>query len=182
MQPPEFDVELGFKGLAADNWLTPDSTLELFVRLSVVGPIQITAEQWAERFIAVELAAAVPIEVRRLFAVARGVLVYGGLFYPLYGLGEERLFVVADAAILHRYRRAGGTRRPNGAWPRYVDRLRWLNRAGALDGAELERWQSLRELRNLAAHSEEQTLMTPSDALRMLEVVARDINALFSEK
>jgi hypothetical protein len=177
---PDLDVELGFKGLTVENWLTPDPALELFVRMSIVGPIQITPDQWAEKFLAVRLDVKVPRDVRRLFAVARSVFVYGAFFYPLYGLGEERLFVVADAAVLHRYRGAGGALQANGQWPRYVERLQWLHDEALFDADSFERWQALRKLRNLAAHPEQQTVLPPGQALEMLTTIARDINALFA--
>jgi hypothetical protein len=45
--------------------------------------LPVSGEDWAVRFLAVELSAKVPEDVQQLFAVARGVLVYGHFFYPL---------------------------------------------------------------------------------------------------
>jgi hypothetical protein len=179
---PDLDSELRFKRITLGNWLDPDPTLQLFVRPSVVGAIPISADEWTRRFLAIELDALVPVEIRRLFAVARGILVYGALFYPFYGLGEERLFVVADAAVLERYRSTGGLPTHSGHWPPYAARLRALADRGILDAESLGRWQSLRELRNIAAHPDQQTLTFPAEALQMLAAVARDIDALFAER
>jgi hypothetical protein len=177
----EVDPDLGIKRLTTDNWLAPDPTSALFVRLSVIGAIPITPAEWAEHFLCVTLADRVPRDVRQLFAVARAVMLYGAFFYPLYGLGQERLFEVADAAVLHRYRLAGGARQTNGRWPRYLDRLRWLAACHVLDEETLAQWQAFRELRNAAAHPEQQTIVPPGPALQMLTVVAREIDSLFTD-
>jgi hypothetical protein len=177
---PDLDPVLRFKRLTPNNWLRPDATLAHFVQLTAAGAVPISAQDWAERFLAVELDARVPLEVRQLFAVARAVFVYGAFFYPLYGLGQERLFTVADAAVLHSYRANGGQRSAKGEWPRYVDRLRALGAAGLLDPLSLERWQALRTLRNLAAHADRQTIVMPGQAFGMLETVGRDIDSLFA--
>src|SRR6202042_2696215 len=67
-----------------------------------------TGEGWAERFLAVDLAPAVPSEVRDMWEAARGLLLYGWFYYAIYAIGEHELRRVADAAILHRYQQAGG--------------------------------------------------------------------------
>jgi hypothetical protein len=46
-----------------------------------------TADDWAERFLSVGLSENVPESVRELFNVARGTIIYGSLFYPLFALG-----------------------------------------------------------------------------------------------
>lgn len=65
--------------------------------------------------------------------VARGVLLYGCFYSPLYALSEHQLRRVADAAILHRYQQAGGPpnkkRDPDDGqlrWPDFKRRVEWL--------------------------------------------------------
>lgn len=94
---------MGFKPLTPTNWLQPDPTSGIFGRVSpVAGPMRMDGEDWARRFLAVELASHVPEPVRDLFAVARGALVYGWFFYPLFKLGEEQIYRVAEAAARQR--------------------------------------------------------------------------------
>ena len=80
-----------FKRLTQTNWFEPDPTGGAFgeINLATGEERQMTAERWAERILAVGLSEAVPVEVRDLWEVARGVLVYGFFFYPLYTLGDE---------------------------------------------------------------------------------------------
>jgi hypothetical protein len=176
----DIDPDLLTKRLTPENWLDPDPANSMWVRLSVVGPIQILPQEWAERLLEINVADAVPLDVRRLFAVARGAMLYGSFFYPLWALGSERLFVVADAAVAAKYDAAGGTRRANGRLPTYHARLMWLRDQGLLDQPSIERWEMLRMFRNSAAHPEAQTLFMPTHALTFLTNVAGDINALFT--
>jgi hypothetical protein len=173
------DPDLKYKRLDPENWLERDPALDHFVQFGVLGPRPITTQEWAEKFLSVELERDVPVDVRRLFAVARAIMLYGAFFYPLYGVAEERLFIVADAALLHRYEAEGGTRRSNGRWPTFDSRIKWLSSNGHLSPQQLEQWGTIRELRNLAAHPAAQTVFPPGTAFGMLRNVARDINELF---
>jgi hypothetical protein len=100
--PEDRMAELRFKRLTVDNWQRPDPGLSIFVRLSLQdgSTRPISGDDWAREILAIELSERVPLEIRRLFAVARGALVYGYFFYPLYTLGAEQLFRVAEAAVL----------------------------------------------------------------------------------
>lgn len=138
------------------------------------------AERWAEQFLAVELEQHVPAEVRELWEVARGVLLYGWFFYPLYMLGEEQLRRVADAAVLHRYRQLDGPPdEQTGESPSFARRLRWLFDHGHVDRELESRWQATRDLRNLGSHSDFQSLQMPHGSLSTLRVLAKEINTLF---
>jgi hypothetical protein len=176
---PDVDPELMIKRLTPQNWLEPDPASSIWARPSVVGAIPIRADEWAERLLAIDLSEVVPLDVRRLFAVARGAMLYGSFYYPLWGLGAERLFVVADAAAAAKYDAAGGVRKSSGRAPSYHDRLVWLRDEGVLDQASFERWDTLRKLRNSVAHPESQNVFPPTHALSFLTRVARDIDALF---
>jgi len=70
-------------------------------------PLPITPERWTEWFLEPQLDPIVPGEVRTMFNVARGAMLYGCFFYPLYTLGTEQLYRVADAATWHRCRQLG---------------------------------------------------------------------------
>jgi hypothetical protein len=49
---------------------------------------QMDGNDWARHFLAVELHEDVPADVHDLFAVARGTMLYGWFFYPLYALAK----------------------------------------------------------------------------------------------
>jgi hypothetical protein len=84
---------LGFKRLTAENWSDPDPVNRHFARISpIAGPVSMEGGDWAREFLAVSVADHVPKEVADLFAVARGAMLYGWFFYPLFRIGEEQLF------------------------------------------------------------------------------------------
>lgn len=61
-----------------------------------------------------------PLEVRRMFEVARGAVVYGYFFYPLYVLGAEQLFRVAEAAVTLKCEQMGAKT----AKMRFIDKIK----------------------------------------------------------
>src|SRR4051812_12724748 len=95
----------GIKHLTVDNWRDPDEANAIFGEINrVTGQARILdGDDWARRFLAVELSEKTPEDVKTMWAAARGTLAYGAFFYPLYALGDEQLHRVADAAVLHRY-------------------------------------------------------------------------------
>jgi hypothetical protein len=177
---PDIDSELEIKRLTPENWLEVDHNSSIWVRPSVVGPIAVRPQEWAERLLAVDVDKCVPLNVRRLFAVARGAMIYGSFFYPLWAVGSERLFAVADAAVAAKYEAEGGTRKLNGRLPPYRQRLEWLRDHGTVSDEAFERWDTLRQLRNAAAHPESQSIFPPTHAVAFLTNVAHDIDTLFS--
>jgi hypothetical protein len=172
----EIDPELGLRRLSATNWLERDPTGQGAGYMSeLVGPVVPDADGWARKFLAVELDAEVPHEVRGLFAVARGCMPYGWFFYPLYRFGEEQLFRVLDAAAHHCYGQLGGPE----PVPRYIRRIDWLVAEGVIPAGDGPRWQAARELRNISSHAVERSAMPPGAVLGQLEMAAWDINAIF---
>jgi hypothetical protein len=100
-------------------------------------------------------------------------------YYPLYALGDEQLHRVADAAVLQRYEQLGGPRRANGRWPTLKSRLDWLIARAFISREVEQRWDAIRSLRNYGSHATFQSLRMPMDALRTLEILRDEIDALF---
>lgn len=172
--------DLRFKILTIDNFLEPDSTLSAIVSVNMRdgSTRQLSAEDWARRMLAVELAEQVPVEVRRLFAVARGSLLYGFYFYPLFTLGTEQLFRVAEAAVRHKCQELGLKSRKK--YPDFYDFVGLLIGQGIIPSENEGRWDTLRNLRNLVSHPEDQNIFSPGIAIDLLRGVAADISELFS--
>ena len=170
-----------FKQLTPTSWRERDDTNEAFVHLDrgTGRLVHTSGDDWAGVFLSVTLDARVPKNVQDLFEVARGTLLYGHYFYPLYTLGEEQLHRVADAAAVHRYEQLGGRRTHRGEWPTFKARIRWLIEHGAIPQDEVRRWNAYREMRNITSHPQMQSLVMPGDALRSLQMVAASVNAIF---
>src|SRR5438270_7929814 len=119
--------------------------------------------------------------VQRLFAVARSTLPYGHYFYPLYTLGAEQLYRVADSAALHRYRDLGGPKSKRGRDPAFATRIDWLRERGAIAAEYIARWDGFRELRNIASplgRSEPEQRYSPPVVPRWVRVQSWAVIAL----
>ena len=168
---------LGFKQLTLANWTEPDPVNRHFARISpLVGAVQMGESDWAREFLAVELTETVPVQIRDLFAIARGAMLYGWFFYPLFRLGEEQLFRVLESAARLRYCEVGGGRTS----PRYEEAVEYLGERGVIASHQLERWHAARQLRNMSSHPERATVVPPGMAARMLRTTATDIDVLFA--
>jgi hypothetical protein len=178
----------GVKHLTIENWTTPDETGRLFVEVNMQTGERRAASGngWVEQFLAVKLAPSAPVEVREMWEVAQGLLCYGWFYYPLYAIGEHQLRRIADAAILHRYKLAGGP--PNKkadpedgqpTWPSFKRRVDWLIASGVIPAEKRDRWDVIRDLRNETTHASIRHLTPPHEGLRVLELLSSEIDALF---
>lgn len=167
----------GFKEISLNNWLEPDDVLRGFVRISPNGQHHtITIEDYLQHILRSKLNASVPSDVQALFEVARGAMVYGYLFYPLYTLAVEQLFRVIEAALAHKCKVIGVPKSKR----TFEKRIEWLTEKGVISRPESSHWHAARKMRNAASHPEHQMILTPGNAIGILETVAADINSLFS--
>jgi hypothetical protein len=190
---PSLDRDIGpdgIKNLTLDNWQSIDPTSVLLIELDTATgrPLPITPDRWAEWLLEPQLDPSVPGTVQTMFNVARGAMLYGSFFYPLYTLGTEQLYRVADAATWHRCRQLGkplpaaGPNRET-----FADRVTWLVGQGVISNAS---WWGhghgpanpggVRMVRNLTSHSTFQQLDLPSTAVIQVRQVADQINELFA--
>ncbi len=167
---------LGFKQLSTENWLVTDSTIQGFVRLVPDGSIHdISGEEWLRDILQPQIDDAVPLEVRKLFEVARGAMTYGYFFYPLYTLGIEQLWRVAEAAVTHKCKAMAAP----GSVSTFFEKIKWLIEKGVIPQTEASRWTRIRKLRNFSSHPEMQSIYMPLEALKFIESIAKHVNSLF---
>lgn len=76
--------DLGFKMLSPENWLEPEWFMGTFKTIKESTISDISQDDWFKRFFKAQLDPNVPLEIRKLFEVARGAATYGYFFYPLY--------------------------------------------------------------------------------------------------
>ena len=167
------------KQLAVENWLEIDPIVAsgVFVRLSLEdGTVQqISARDWTERLLAIHVSPSVPTVVRDQIAIARGAMIYGSLFYPLFTLGLEQLFRVTESAARIKAVELGMRKdRP------YHAILTDLHAAGALTDDEYREWTGVRRFRNATTHADKAMILPPGAAIGMFAAVVGSTNRLFT--
>lgn len=171
---------LGFKQITQDTWLKPDRISISFLLVSPetgVDDIK-KGEMYLDMILQPRLNEDVPIEVIKLYEVARGALIYGYFFYPLYTLACEQLFRVGEAAIIFRCK----TFSPRLPKRTFEKKIEFLFKQRILNELEKQRWHALRELRNISSHPVDQSIYPPGPVIGILAHMAEDINSLFTEK
>jgi hypothetical protein len=160
----------GIKILDPTNFVEPSAASLSFSEwgLSTTGPQPATDDEVTRRvawFTDVTVHEDVPEEIWQLFEVAKGAMVYGIFFYPLYTLGMEQLFRVFEYVIRSKFE----TIRPSNSASSLKAMTQWLIKHGHLPGPHPERWFAAYELRNVASHPKMQTLFLPAEAVRTLK-------------
>lgn len=173
----EQTIPLGFKKLTLDNWKLPDPANDYFVRLNFQTgeESKISDDERVEKFLKIELESSVPIDVRRQFETARGAMLYGCFFYPLFALGIDQLLRVAESAVTHKCSILRLTKDK----ARYEVKLQKLKNSNHLVEKEYEDWEDLRKLRNDFSHSKFQTIFPSFNAVFFLKHITDKINKLF---
>lgn len=173
----EQTIPLGFKKLTKDNWKSPDPINDYFIKVNFYTgeKLDVSDDERAEEFLKIELTESVPIEVRRQFEAARGAMLYGCFFYPLFALGTDQLLRVAESAVTHKCLLHCLAKKT----ARYEIKLEKLKDFNYLTTNEHNDWEILRKIRNEFSHSKIQTLFPPFEAVWFLKNVADKINKLF---
>ncbi len=164
----------GFKRLTIDNILQPD-TLGI--------QCDIKKEQWmscAYDFLKPQLSETVPDGTKALFEVARGTMVYGLFFFPLYSMGTEQLFRVAENALRQKCIALGMQFKDGKMY--FGDMLGRLTKKSVISKDRRQVWECFRQLRNIYSHPGNQTIITPALAEKTLKTITEQINLLFDNK
>ena len=168
--------DLGIKRLTVEIWLEPDSAMAFYVTVAEGGILKPQdGSVWLSQILKVELSSIVPLDVRKLFEVARGTLAYGYFYYKHYTLALEQLFRVTDAAIIHKCESLG-VRKPKQT---YSDRLKILVSKNIISKEAQADWEHIIDGRNFSSHPEQQMILTPAMAIKRFAELTDHINALF---
>jgi hypothetical protein len=169
------------KQLTKENWLEVDPIVAsgLFVRPSMTDQtiVPVTPEDHVERILIPQLAPSVPPQIRDLYEVARGAMLYGTRFYPLFTLGLEQVARVAEAAAMAKATLVGIPLGRRTTFSRVLDDLLTKDILTKKEHAE---WSLIRELRNIASHPSQQTILPPGEATHILRSFTATMNRLFS--
>ena len=169
--------DLGFKNITLENWLKPDDISLSFAHISPIdGTIKpIKGDYWVRYILEPKLREVVPTEVQKLLEVARGAIIYGYFFYPLYSLAWEQLFRVAESAISHKCK---AIRAPKSIKTFNLKVKHLLNKK-VIPPQDITTWNAIRKLRNSASHPKNQMIIPPGSVITTLERIVEQINSLF---
>ncbi|MBI1939498.1 MAG: hypothetical protein HYS25_15420 [Ignavibacteriales bacterium] len=154
--------ELGIKKLNQNNWLEPDASLSFSV------------SDLFDKIYKAKLDDSVPIEIHKLFETARGTMIYGYFFYPIFSFSAEQFTRIAEAAISKACDILDAPKQKT-----FSEKIKWLTKFPEIKNTSHDRWKSLRELRNKFSHPSKLTIITPYMAIRLMEQIADDINYIF---
>lgn len=137
-----------------------------------------TLPEWVLFFFRPALNPSVPDNVKDLFEVARGAMICSWSFYPLATVGAEHCYRALEAAVRCRCQQEGI---PvfQGKKPLSLNENVTALFKAAILSKHRDRWDALRDLRNMASHPERQSLLDPGMAQNILMLVATFINELF---
>ena len=175
MNSDEYKLEYGFDKITWETLFEPATPIQWFASsgaLSASNPAPL--REWVEMIQHPVMEHWVPKEIRTMFEVAKGCMIYGVLFYPLFAMSSEQLFRLCETAVKVRAQKAGGHKDMN-----YVDSVDLLIREGVLMADSRQRWMAVKGLRNSSAHPQHQMLIPPGQAINFLEGTANDISDLF---
>lgn len=166
----EFDMQeqhYGFKKLNIDNIIKPD-VLGLTENINIEEYLD-----YANNLLEPALNNNVPECVRKQFEVARGTIIYGLLFYPLYQVGTECLFRVSENALRQKCIQLNI----------YKDKMTFRNLLDKLIKVKVisknSIWEIFYRLRNMYCHPDNQDLITYTEALKMMNTISNQINHLY---
>jgi hypothetical protein len=168
IQPEVF----GFKRLTLDNWLAVDPA---WAGVVMSSSLPNASDAWVFDLVQNELDPAVPLNVRRLFEIARGTLIYSLMFYPLLTLGTEQMFRVFETALSMKCADSGAPAKVK----TFAEKIEWLAKSGTMSAHEQDRWTAIRHLRNEASHPKDQSIFPPSEAVHIVNAAIELIDPLF---
>src|SRR5262245_35133516 len=166
-----YEVRNMIKKLTIDNWLEPEYIARFFVDMN---GISMSGHDWANHILKPALSGNVPNDVKELFEVARGAMLYGYFFYPLYALADEQLSRVAEAAITHKCLELSPPKKL-----RFEEKIDWLAKQSVLTDEEKDYWHTIRKYRNEVSHPKFQKKLPPGAVLSLLNNFVEIINLLF---
>lgn len=169
--------DFGFKKLDTENWLEPDKVLNILHRVQPDGTTRpILANELIEDIQKAKLEDFVPDEIIKLFEVARGTMIYGYFFYPIFTLAAEQFTRIAETAINIKCS-ALNLPKSRDTFKKKID---WLLQESFLSNDAHNKWKSTIELRNTFSHPKRQNIFNPAMSINLMNAVAENINQLFS--
>jgi hypothetical protein len=100
------------------------------------------------------------------------------MFYPLLTLGTEQMFRVFEVSVTAKCKTLNAPAKVK----TFADKINWLGEHAAIDPQDVTRWTAIRHLRNEASHPSDQRILSPHEALHIVDIAIELINPLFIKK
>lgn len=169
--------DLRFKKLDETNWLEPDKAMQSFGHIDNNGNLQsLGSSDWLEQIFAPRLDDNIPEDIHILFETARGAMIYGYFFYPIFSFSSEQFTRIAETAINKKCEEVGTPKTVQG----FRKKIRWLVNNTFISKESAGKWQRIVFLRNHYSHPTFQNIVFPSMAIDLMTEVAGSINELFA--
>jgi len=169
--------EFGIKVLNESNWLEPDKVLNGFHRTQTDGSTRpLTISEWFAEIQKAKLEDYIPDEIQKLFEVARGTMLYGYFFYPIFTFASEQFTRIGEAAINIKCAEFNLPKSKN----TFKKKIEWLFQENIISSESYSKWESVIFLRNKFSHPSRQNIITPFMAFGLMDSVATNINKLFA--
>jgi len=171
------------KKITKENWLKPDfaSTIWVCKKKGDTDWHGITNEDRIEEISECSLSEKAPLEMRKLFEVAKALLVYGFLFYPFYNLAFEQLSRLIEEVVSSICKRERFSRNKLKELS-FSEKINWLIQSGLIDEKHKGRWMFFWSIRNKACHLKKQRIVPPSMAIDIFHKITDDLNALIDSQ
>lgn len=136
-----------------------------------------TVEDWRAPIRQPQLCQGVPAEIQEMFEIARGAMLEGPVFHPLYTLALEQVYRVAEAAMRSRSLALGVPPSPKAS---FSTRIHAFADAGHLSLADHRAWEAICTLRNGRSHPTEPSILSFGMAVDAFHSITNLINGLFA--
>lgn len=156
----------GVKEITLENWNQPDLVYDIE-----------EYNIYLKEILNLKLDSYVPVNIRELFEAARGAMVYGYYYYPLYTLADDQMYRVGERAVKEKIKLVQVDEPVKMS---FYNSIKYLHANGFLDERSFSKWNSLRSLRNFSSHPERFVLMPPAAIIEYAKGLASEINKLFN--
>lgn len=122
------------------------------------------------------LASSVPNQICEVYEAARGAMIYGYYFYPIYTIALDQLLRTLELAVLLKCDQNNAPSDVKG----FQNGVEHLIKYNIIPKTDRSKWESYVKLRNDTSHPKMQDLVTPGVLFTILKDITKCINGLFS--
>lgn len=150
-----------FKVVNNENYFEPDEINKLLVNIdkNFGATYKTTQKDFINTVKDIELHYSIPLGIRNMFELAKGLFCYGYLYYQFCTLGFEQSLKCFEAVITLLYFNNGGTKNSKGMEPVLKLKIDYLFDKKIINEEQMGMSSALRSLRNNSFHARSQQVV-----------------------